>query len=35
MVADLEALNITGLHVFTFNQVEATEDWRQQVINEA
>lgn len=35
MVNRLEALNINGLHVFTFNQVGATDDWRQQVINEA
>ncbi len=35
MVNDLEDLNISGLHVFTFNQVEATEAWRQVVINEA
>lgn len=34
MVNDLETLNITGLHVFTFNQVGATEDWRQQVLAE-
>ncbi|RZV42795.1 MAG: 5,10-methylenetetrahydrofolate reductase [Acidimicrobiales bacterium] len=32
---DLEALGVTGLHVFTFNQVEATENWRQQVLTEA
>lgn len=31
---DLRALRVTGLHVFTFNQVEATEDWRQQVLAE-
>jgi len=35
MVEDLEALGITGLHVFTFNQVEATEGWRQAVLSEA
>lgn len=35
MMNDLEALNISGLHVFTFNQVEATETWRQAVIAEA
>lgn len=29
----LEELNIGGLHVFTFNQVEATEAWRQSVLN--
>jgi methylenetetrahydrofolate reductase (NADPH) len=32
---DLEALGVTALHVFTFNQVEATESWRQQVLAEA
>ncbi len=35
MTGDLEGLGIGGLHVFTFNQVENTESWRQQVINEA
>ena len=35
MTNDLEDLGISGLHVFTFNQVENTESWRQQVINEA
>ena len=35
MVNRLQALNITGLHVFTFNQVGATDDWRYQVMNEA
>ncbi len=35
MVDDLEDLNISGLHVFTFNQVEATEQWRQAVMAEA
>ena len=34
MVDDLEALNITGLHVFTFNQVAATEEWRQTILAE-
>ncbi|MEM8862723.1 MAG: hypothetical protein AAGD96_30810 [Chloroflexota bacterium] len=35
MVDELESLNITGLHVFTFNQVANTEDWRQTVLAEA
>ncbi len=35
MVHDLAELKIEGLHTFTFNQVEATEGWRQQVIAEA
>ncbi len=34
MVGDLEGLGIEGLHVFTFNQVEATEEWRQAVLAE-
>ena len=34
MTNDLEALGVSGLHVFTFNQVENTESWRQQVIAE-
>lgn len=34
MVNSLEELDISGLHVFTFNQVEATETWRQAVLNE-
>ncbi|MEM7798417.1 MAG: 5,10-methylenetetrahydrofolate reductase [Chloroflexota bacterium] len=34
MVNELEALNIGGLHVFTFNQVAATEEWRQTVLAE-
>lgn len=29
----LQRLNISGLHVFTFNQVEATQSWRQNVLN--
>jgi methylenetetrahydrofolate reductase (NADPH) len=29
MIDDLAALGIAALHVFTFNQVEATEQWRQ------
>ena len=34
MVNDLAALNITALHVFTFNQVEATDTWRQHALSE-
>ncbi|MGI9604733.1 MAG: methylenetetrahydrofolate reductase [Acidimicrobiales bacterium] len=34
MVNELEPLGITRLHVFTFNQVEATEEWRQAVLAE-
>ena len=34
MINDLSDLNISGLHVFTFNQVEATEQWRQAVITD-
>ena len=33
LAPSLEDLNISGLHVFTFNQVEATESWRQSVLN--
>jgi len=35
MIDDLANLNISGLHVFTFNQVEATEQWRQAVTTNA
>ena len=28
---DMVDMNVTGLHVFTFNQVEATDAWRRQV----
>jgi len=31
--ADLLDFNVTGLHVFTFNQVEATNTWRESVLN--
>jgi len=31
--ADLLDFNVTGMHMFTFNQVQATNDWRQQVIS--
>lgn len=34
MAAD-EALGIAGLHVFTFNQVEAAEAWRRRLLEEA
>jgi len=30
--SDLLDLDVTGLHVFTFNQVEATNDWRESVL---
>jgi len=29
----LQELGIDGLHVFTFNQVESTQDWRQSILN--
>ena len=32
MTNDLEALGVAGLHVFTFNQVASTEQWRQSVV---
>ena len=31
MANELEELGIEGLHVFTFNQVQSTEAWRQSV----
>ncbi len=31
--AELAELGVEGMHVFTFNQVEATESWRQSVLN--
>ena len=34
MANDLQALGVQGLHVFTFNQVDATESWRQTVLSE-
>ncbi len=34
MSDDLAELNISGLHCFTFNQVAATEAWRQEVISD-
>lgn len=33
MTPSLAALGISGLHVFTFNQVDATQGWRQSVLN--
>ncbi|MEM7142210.1 MAG: methylenetetrahydrofolate reductase [Actinomycetota bacterium] len=32
LARDFEALGITGLHTFTFNQVEATRDWQTAVL---
>jgi methylenetetrahydrofolate reductase (NADPH) len=34
IVGELEGLQVTGLHVFTFNQVESTNEWRDAVLNE-
>jgi len=34
LAEDLERLIVTGIHCFTFNQVEATEQWRQSVVND-
>ncbi len=34
MANELEELGVDGLHVFTFNQVEATEHWRRGVLVE-
>ena len=31
---DMLNLGVDGLHVFTFNQVEATNDWREAVLAE-
>ena len=31
---DMLNLGVEGLHVFTFNQVEATNDWRTAVLAE-
>ena len=33
--ADLLDLGVTGMHVFTFNQVEATNDWRTAAIGQS
>jgi len=33
LARDFERLSITGLHVFTFNQVEATRDWQRSVLD--
>lgn len=35
MAEELEPLGVESLHVFTFNQVESTEQWRRQVLSEA
>ncbi len=35
IIGELEGLQVTGLHVFTFNQVESTNEWRDAVLNEA
>lgn len=32
LAGDFERLGITGLHTFTFNQVEATRDWQRSVL---
>ncbi len=32
LATDLETLDVVGIHCFTFNQVEATEAWRQQAL---
>jgi len=34
LVPELEGLGIEGLHVFTFNQVDATNAWRQAILAE-
>ncbi len=34
IAAELAELNVDDLHVFTFNQVEATEQWRQGILAE-
>jgi len=34
MVGELKGLHVTGLHVFTFNQVESTNEWRDAVLTE-
>lgn len=34
IIGELEGLQVTGLHVFTFNQVESTNEWRDAVLNE-
>jgi methylenetetrahydrofolate reductase (NADPH) len=33
LAADFEALGITGIHTFTFNQVEATHAWQRSVLD--
>ncbi|MEC7828120.1 MAG: methylenetetrahydrofolate reductase [Actinomycetota bacterium] len=32
LASDLELLNVRGLHIFTFNQIETTESWRDNAI---
>lgn len=32
--SDLQRLDVTGIHCFTFNQVEATERWRRAVVED-
>ena len=34
LAGDLEALGIEGLHIFTFNQIEATVEWRDASIDQ-
>ncbi|MGI9644437.1 MAG: hypothetical protein ACR2O6_03920 [Ilumatobacteraceae bacterium] len=33
LAADLEELGIGGVHLFTFNQVDTTEEWREKVLD--
>jgi methylenetetrahydrofolate reductase (NADPH) len=33
LAADLESLGIEGIHLYTFNQVATTEQWRQRTLN--
>ncbi len=33
--ADLERLEVRGIHCFTFNQIEATENWRREALTES
>ncbi len=32
LAADLEPLGIDGLHLYTFNQVDTTERWRERTL---
>ncbi len=34
LTEDLERLVVTGIHCFTFNQVEATQRWRQSIVED-